>query len=186
MPEKIGTVLELDNRFILQAKPDEEYEILNAPIQVLRNKDKVVYSLILTNKCDRVYKAYIKQKVTPEIESEEFMNLVDEVVTTHMNKDDILYGKLKDDVMPEELKKKGRKRERVVCRNIAIFMIEHFIGKQLKFPDIAKHYNHAIERSNIYSSFKAMSSYRTDKFLRETINNIEEELNIIYNNLKEE
>jgi len=163
-----------------------EFKMINVPNGVLDIGDIVECDLISMGDYTHQYKVYILRNTKNSVSYSDFMNMVDRVVLHHINEEEILFGKWKDVVMNEDLLTKGRRREVVICRNIAVNMIYKFVGRQVNLETIAQHYNNAILRSNVYHSLKKMSDYRVDSYLKAIIKNIEEEVQIIYNNLKEE
>jgi len=189
-----GTIIDVDGKMHVRIDkeniPDRceqtEFKMINVPDGILNIGDVIECDLISMGEYTYKYKVYVLRNTKNSVKYTDFMNMVDRVVLHHMNEEEILFGKWKDTVLIEDLFTKCRRREVVVCRNIAINMIYEFVGRQINLESIASHYKGAILRSNIYHSLKKMADYRVDEYLWKTIDNIKEEVELIYNNLKGE
>lgn len=160
------------------------FPIVNKTRDMLRVNSEVECTLVCTNKNENKYKAYVNKELTSPMDYQAFIRLVNYTVTERMNRENLLYGKIKDLVDVDDLKVNTRRREVVVCRNIAIYFIEKYLGRQLDFSDIGIHYGRS--RSMVYVSLKEVDDYLVNKQLYNIFKDIENEVELIYNNLKEE
>ena len=183
-----GKIVEVDGEYLVHIndKPNTKgslFSIVNKTPDMLRKNSEVECYMVCTNKNKRTYKAHITKELTSPMDYQAFIRLVNYTVTERLNRENLLYGKIKDLVDVDDLKVNTRRREVVVCRNFAIYFVEKYLGRQLDFSDIGVHYSRS--RSMVYISLKEIDDYLVNKQLYNIFKDIEKEVELIYNNLKQ-
>jgi hypothetical protein len=183
MKTMIGKIVNIDNKFLVQTESSlKSYNILNKTPEMLYDGSGVEFTLVCINQHKNRYKAYITKVITPQIDYLTFIKLINIAITTRINKEDILFNKYIDKVSVEDLSVNTRRMEVVISRNMAIYFTNKYLGQQLRFSDIGKLYNRT--RSMIYRSLEAIESYKLDKKLKNILEYLEKEIELIYKNLK--
>jgi hypothetical protein len=184
-------VISISPRIVVSIKKEDKLHwsrqnqlvVINRPKDICSIDDLLEGYAVRIEQWNNRYGFYCTKNKTNGFDVVDFANVINMAVCDRINREVFIHGRPRIRLVDvNNMKEKKNYSEYVLARRISINILLEYAKSHVTQEDLAAMYN--IDRCSVISAINAMSDYSIDKTITEIINDVREEIRIVYDNIR--